>query len=187
MAPPIIVHLAGASGSGKTTYGRRLAARYPDVMVVEIDDYIQPEYPFVREMEAFGRDSVEYKTQWHEHMKNFFMRDIARATVEKKRGLVFVGLLDNMASPSDTVGFELFFACDKAFLDVPLETNLKQFYTRLVETIVWSDVASGGCGVPDSIEQINHVRNVTAQYKARGYRMLSPADMDSYFRRMFLF
>ena len=180
-----IVHLAGASGSGKTTYGRRLAARYPDVMVVEIDDYMQPEYLFVQEMDALGRDSLEYKTQWHAHMKNFFMRDIARATVEKKKGLVFVGLLDNMASPSDAAGFELFFTCHKVFLHVPLETNLKQFYTRLVQTIVWADVARGACGVLDSSDQIDHVRRATAQYNSRSYRMMSPAEMDDFFRYLF--
>lgn len=121
----IVVHLAGASGSGKTTYGKQLAARYPRAMVVEIDDYMQPEYPFVQHMDALGRDSAEYNKQWHEHMKSFFLRDLAKAQVNQKQALIFVGLLDNMGPTGLEFGFELFFACERVFLSVPLETNLK--------------------------------------------------------------
>jgi len=93
---PKLVHSAGASESGKTTPRSRISAKFlrKEATVIELDDYLQPNYTDARKLLCSSRESPEYKTEWIMYLTRKFEKDLLEHS--RKKVIVFVELLDQM-------------------------------------------------------------------------------------------
>ncbi len=182
---PKIIHISGASGSGKTTLGKIITNHFSvsRIAVIEIDLYLQPDYEDAQDFLHLSRDSPEYKSKWLAYMETKFRKDLVKYA--NKDVIVFIGLLCQMGpimseecrdiiQSYDYSSYPLFFPCEKFYLNTPLKTILKRFYTRLFETShndrFWEWVSTDKNAIPSSREHIAHCKATYQWYcETNGY------------------
>jgi hypothetical protein len=125
---PNIIHIAGASGAGKTTLGNRLKASFGDRIVVkDLDDlrdqFIADWYDGER-VRDFDRDAYQ------DYIDNFIRSN-------KFKPLVFVGL-NEMPWWHKNHFYDLH-ATDKHYIDLPDVTILRQACRRLLLNLANSE------------------------------------------------
>ena len=170
---PIIIHISGSPGSGKTTLGERIHAFCGDAIVAvkDTDDFIQ------------RGDAEHLRLKRYESDQNVFQRELRELKTRKidefiesnkeKPLIVFVGLMDHF-------GLRPFydFTCanHKFFLKISPADLLRQYYTRLVDVsrelpVIWDDIVSHRDYVESSEEKMTSDESLWLQeHSLHGYQ-----------------
>lgn len=153
---PIVIHISGSPGSGKSTLVTMLKQRVPTLYVVDTDEIFEDSDPVVIQMRTLDQATESYVSVWKSAVRESIQRHIEIARNQGKKYIVFAGILNNMNGPlggivdiSDIVYY-------KYFLSPPLSTLLRRFYIRF-ETLkkddeFWEGVVAGIYPIPSSEE-----------------------------------
>lgn len=133
----IIIHISGFPGSGKTTLGELISKTFKNALVQDTDEFIQHHTKEGKQLLRLRKEEkwAEYKALWKATMKAK-IAEVVEAASNGGRGdhrpVVFVGSLDNFA-PAGAGGPVIFKikADHKFVLDVPLNTLMKRYYSRI--------------------------------------------------------
>lgn len=151
---PIVIHISGSPGSGKSTLVAMLTQRIPTLYVIDTDEMLEDSNPLVIQMRTLDQATESYVSVWKSAVRESIQHHIDLAREYDKKCIVFAGILNNMNGPlggnvdiSDIVYY-------KYFLSPPLYKLLRQFYIRY-ETLkkdneFWEGVANGIYPIPSS-------------------------------------
>ena len=168
-----VIHISGSPGSGKTVLGQQLVD--DDVEVIDTDELIS---------DAEGQELYELReTERHVdalvHWREIFLGNLRRAYDQaRKHTLIFTGIL-NHYSPDGSVLEMPFPNTEKYFIDLPLETLVRQFYTRYAKEVgddaeFWSGVANGRYNIPGSLDYLEEHRKEKLWHVEHDYELYSP-------------
>lgn len=166
---PTIVHVASASGSGKTYLGELLQTPHGDrIAVKDTDEFYQHHAPLggnppCLEMWLRAR-TAEIET---------FV-----AANRTKPVIVFVGLLDH-AAPAGEFSIAMDRATVRFFIEITDADLLRQYYTRVLaharaNPALWHKLAAGRDKVDSSAEKLRENRESARAHCASGYVLASP-------------
>lgn len=153
----MIIHVSGSPGSGKTTLGNILQENNKYIVVKDLDDLTD---------DLDKNDKDIFFKKLHEKIIDFIEQNA-------KKFIVFVGILDIIFD--DVIYIYDFKDADVLFyLDPPMETLLKQFYTRMIkigekDETFWSDIAQKKYAIPPSDYKIDEARQTKEEHIKRGY------------------
>ena len=108
----ILIHIAGPTGSGKTTLGSRIKKKYPFILVKDLDEIFK-DLPAIYPKEYLKMKEKEFYEKYLEDGVNKFISDYSHSTI------IFVGA--NIKSP----GFD-----DIKYIDIPAKYK---FYIEIPE------------------------------------------------------
>jgi hypothetical protein len=94
---PIIIHISGASGSGKTSLGDELQRLYPlKIAVKDTDEFIQPQNKAGKLLQSMRNsksyNAKEYEKKWREIIDSKVTKFIKS---NPNKIIVFTGLMNN--------------------------------------------------------------------------------------------
>lgn len=123
----MIIHISGTPGSGKTTLGLTLAKLYPEIIVFDTDEFIQPDNNAGKYLTSIHTkvSTQEYQKEWN----RILTEEISKFTSKhSNKIIIFTGILNNFSD--DGTIYELT-ADYKFYIDIPLWEVLKRYYTRI--------------------------------------------------------
>ena len=182
---PIIVHIAGASGSGKSHLGELLAKLYGSrIAVKDTDEFYQHGTPAGDRLDALIADQDKYMSVWLQMRRDAIDKFIAEN--RRKRVIVFVGLLDHMAPREREVPFAMEQASVRFFIKIRTADLLRQYYTRVQKYAdanprFWADIVNGKDRIDSSDEKQKDNRELWFEHKAAGYVHAKQDDILAYF------
>ena len=170
---PIVFHVSGSPGSGKTTLIDMLKEQMPTLYAVDTDEILEDHDPLVIKMRTFKQETQEFVEAWKIAVRTNVQRQIEIATKNKYRCIVFACILNNMGGPlggivdiNDIVKY-------KYFLVPPLPMLLRRFYVRYEtlkdDTEFWDGVASGIYPIPSSDNYIKLHKSEKEWHVSHGY------------------
>jgi len=177
----LVIHISGAPGSGKTTLGNKIASSFPQVLVIDTDDFIQHHTEEGKKLLAMEKElldtameeskkvlaSLAYKREWSAILTHKFNQVLqSNPTAD----IVFVGVLDNFG-PLDGSIYDFKEATHRFYLSPPLATVLKQYYGRLAsnDDNYWRHVASKDYNIQSSHEFIAGFDKYATWHREHGF------------------
>lgn len=184
---PLIVHISGASGSGKTHLGELLRfTNDPELMrIKDTDEFFEHGTKETEELEGI-EDFDEYTRKWLEIRDNEVNKFIAENNTV--RVIVFVGLLDHLG-PScglKPIEYALRQATKRFFIKIDSDVLLRQYYTRVVQYAdanpnLWREIVEGVDRISSSDEKMRENSDLAALHVALGYELVPASDIPIYF------
>lgn len=170
---PIVVHVSGSPGSGKTWLVETLKEQMPDLYAVDTDEILEDHDPLVIKMRTFKQETQEFVEAWKIAVRANVQRQIEIAIQNKYRCIVLAGILNNMGGPLGGIVDINDMVIYKYFLVPPLPTLLRRFYGRL-STVengdeFWDGVASGIYPIPSSKKYIKLHNSEKEWHVSHGY------------------
>lgn len=144
---PIVLHISGSPGSGKTTLGRLIQKQYPKrVKVVDTDSFIS--WDQGKQLEKKYPDLKENKQAWEEMFSKAIVSfyENTRDHEPQVRVIIFTGILAHWSPDGSPMDFplkdvvawqqETFTDLDQLFfLTLDFSTLLVQYYEREISVI----------------------------------------------------
>jgi hypothetical protein len=151
---PMVIHISGSPGSGKTRLVSMLQEQIPDIYVIDTDEMLEDSNPIVVQMRTLNQSTEAYVTLWKRAVRESILHHIDMARNQGKKYIVFSGILNNMNGPLGGIVDISDIAHQKYFLAPPLPTLLQRFYVRY-ETLknddeFWEGVSTGIYPIPSS-------------------------------------
>lgn len=151
---PIVFHISGSPGSGKTTLVSMLKKQMPTIYVIDTDEILDDADPLVVLMRTFPQSSEEYVAAWKKAVRVNIQRCIDSAQQHNLSAVVFAGILNNMNGPIRGIVDISDVAHYKYFLNPPLPLLLQRFYGRYgtlkEDGEFWEGVATDMYPIPSS-------------------------------------
>lgn len=187
---PLLVHVSGPPGSGKTWLGDKIKQTYGSLIhVLDTDLFIKHGSESAQRLrvledaynsavagaaagtgtaDAVAVADAAYLREWHMILDNAFQNAVDFCPV-RALVIVFVGSLDHFGGGefhTPTLVFD-----HKIFLDVPLPVLLQRYYSRLAtyDAEYWTHVATGEYGISGAAEVIQDSKKSVAWHDQRGY------------------
>ena len=120
----MIIHVAGPTGSGKTTIGMYIIEKYPNILVKDLDD-IHKDLPilFKNEFKKLEKDFF-YEKYFPIGIKNYINKN-------ENRTILFVGF--NGTTRNNEIKYVDIPGKHKFYIDVPEEEILKRRFYRQID------------------------------------------------------
>jgi hypothetical protein len=175
----IIVHISGASGSGKTVLGNKLNSYFKGSIIVKDLDDLRDE--FIQKFYGNNRWTYIDENEYQDYIDNYINR--------QKRSIIFVGLNDNTLFGKNKRMYYDVHSQYNYYIDIDDMTIVKQKCTRLISDIqndkhalnnlvqdnaVFLKLFIQGikreCGVKETIKMNNRWKKY---YTKHGYKLMS--------------
>jgi len=186
---PIVVHIAGASGSGKSHLGELLAKRYGErIAVKDTDEFYQHGTPEGDRLDALINNQDEYLRVWLQMRRDAIDKFIAAN--RGKRAIVFVGLLNHMAPRERQVPLTMEQADLRFYIKISAEDLLRQYYTRVLKFAdanprLWAEIIAGKDRIDSSDEKQKENRELRQAHKAARYVVGEQDEILAHFATLF--
>lgn len=172
----MIIHIAGAVGSGKTTLGKELAKKYKNVIVKDLDDLFNE---FIKNDDKFS------PAEYQKYIDSFINK-------HKNKNIILVGINQDMGRSKTMYKV---YADYCYYLKIPLNIHLKQWFLREIndfiewmhkrdKSILFSQLSKDekrvindltrGFSISRMKKDIKHFDKL---YKSEGYKAMSPSSI----------
>ena len=127
----VIAHIAGPTGSGKTTLGGRLKDKYPFILVKDIDE-------IYRDLPAIFRKAYIGSENKKDFYGKYLAKGINKFVSDNKNSLIiFVGFngFNNSSESFKNIQYIDINAKNNFYIDISVEENLKRRFNRAVNNL----------------------------------------------------
>ena len=178
---PVIIHISGSPGSGKTTLGNWIVEHLDFIAVKDTDEFIQRGDEEDRRLEGFREDEEKYMNELSA-LKSRKIEDFILENQDKDI-VVFVGLMDHF-------GLKKFYDFKQAnlkyFIDIEPKLLIKQYYTRLIKVSgeipqIWEDISNGRDYIMSSTEKIHDDKILAREHIDHGYELKTFQNLQLFF------
>lgn len=177
---PLVIHISGTPGSGKTTLGEKIAKARPDIRVIDTDDLLRDDTPQTDELISLERENPpgdeKYGKRWREIFTKEIHTAIDVAAKDGVRVLVFVGILDHWGGPK-AVPLLIDNTSYRFYIDIATPQLLRQFYNRICILFTtekdWNDVANNIHSIPGSDQVIRDAEKSRLWHISHKYELKS--------------
>lgn len=172
---PIVVHISGIPGSGKSYLGEQIARKLK-LCVVDTDDLLKPDTPFGKiliALEKLGKANPAYLARWREIFSSQIQGEIDKAKADDVGIIIFVGILNHWGHGDKPITITE--PVTKFYLFNPMPRLLFYYYTRYAkespseEDPFWSDLAEGRDEIPSSKSYMNDAVEIQRWHEEHGY------------------
>jgi len=128
----ILAHIAGPTGSGKTTLGKKIKKKFPDIIVQDLDDIYQNLpllYP--KEYKKVQDNKIKRKKFYQKYIKRGYNKFLKKF---KNSNIIFVGT--NATSIKDDFSDQVYYDIDskyKYFIDIDQDIILRRRFNRHIK------------------------------------------------------
>lgn len=123
----VLAHIAGPTGSGKTTLGNRIKKKYPFILVKDLDDIFQ-DLPAIYPKEYIKMEKNDFYKKYFEAGVNKFIVDYSNSTI------VFVGV-NNKSIGFDNIQYIDIPAKYRFYIEIPEIEILERRFNRHIDFI----------------------------------------------------